>query len=203
MNISLKGKLKLTTIEAATGRIISVDEGDNLVLRSGVNSLANLLTGFTRLPYPTATGGIATDPTLLPGQRLIDINGPVSDIVKYVQFGRGSSSPTYDDVSSYSNGTLDPNSVSPSGASPIVPVTAVIGLDNTVTFTCQLTKDQGNITPGGDTVYTEAVLMGRSSENPIVYKWFARRVFSGRAKNSSVILKADWSMVFSVQEQLS
>ena len=200
MSIEVGGKLRITSIDANTGKILDVDEGSNLVLKSGSVGLANLITGLTVLPVGER---IAAE-----GQVIRDFIGPVPDIVKFVQFGTRSTPVTYNDISPWENGTLDANSVSPNpaNASPIVEISKDnigLGTDGTIQFTCILDSSKGN-SLSGNVTYTEAVLMGLAQVSPFVkYKWFARRVFPGKIKNSSIALKADWFLYFYVKEAIS
>jgi hypothetical protein len=198
MSVEVRGKLILTSIDAKTGEILDVDEGSNLVLKTGSASLGRLLTGYTPLPV----GESVTHE----GQVLKDFIGPVPDIVKYVQFGTRTTPVSYTDTPPYDNGTLDLNLTdpSPSHASPIIEITTEnvkLGTDGTIQFTCILDANQGNSV--SNVTYTEAVLMGLTSINPPVYKWFARRVFPGKVKNSTIALRADWFIYFYVKESIA
>lgn len=197
--VEVRGRLVLTSIDAKTGKILDVDEGSNLVLKTGSASLGRLLTGYTPLPLEAITHE---------GQVLKDFVGPVPDIVKYVQFGTRTTPVTYTELPPYANGTLDLNTVDPDPvrASPIIPITTEnvkLGTDGTVQFTCILEADQGNITGPNPVTYTEAVLMGLAGVQPPVYKWFARRVFPGKIKNPTIALKAEWFIYFYVKESIA
>jgi len=196
MSVVLKGRLKLTTIEAKTGKILDIDEGSNLVLHSGVMAIARLFTGQTILPSDISM-------PINSFNTLGEIE-PMKDIAKYFQLGTNADAVYYGQVSQFDNGTLDENSVTPINASPIFPVEATIGTEGTVKFSCTLLGNQGNAVNGvADMTYTEAVLMGIESITPLRYNWLARRVFSGKIKNPDLILQADWFMNFSVEEQVS
>ena len=131
MSIEVKGQLTITSIDAKTGKILDIDTGDNLVLRSGSASLGKLLTGLATLPVG--------ENIVYEGQTIRDFVGPVPNIVRYVQFGTRSTPVAYDDVPPYDNGTLDQNVINPTNASPIVEINKSnigIGNDGTVQFTC-------------------------------------------------------------------
>jgi hypothetical protein len=67
-------------------------------------------------------------------------------------------------------------------------------------FQAVLPPNQGNGPSGSGITYREAVLMSYDVASPPKYSWFARRVFSDKFKDSSVIIEAEWKLTFATRE---
>ncbi len=191
-SIGISGSLKITTIDALTGETISVDSGKNLVLNSGLEDLCHLMAGDTTVP---------TD--LIAGQTLNETVFALPHVPIYGQFGTSSIAPSSADSSNFDNGTLDINAASPTTASPIIKATAYYPLStttppisNSITVQFTLPPGEGNGPGGTDITYREAVLMCKIVDNPIQYSWFARRVFTDKIKNPTIIMTAEWNFTF-------
>lgn len=186
--IKITGKLKITRKDL-NGNILSISEGENLVLNTGLESLTKLLSGQIKIP---------TNPTA--GNLLNQYTTPIPYLPMYVQFGVSSTSPSLTDTSIYSNGTLDSNTVSPVNASDIMKVTYFSTALNKITLQATLAPNKGNGPGGSGITYREAVLMYYTSSTPPIYKWFARRVFGDTYKDASSIIEAEWEFEFSTRE---
>jgi hypothetical protein len=69
-------------------------------------------------------------------------------------------------------------------------------INNQVTVQFTLEPNQGNGIGGTDTTYREVVLMSKIVDNPVQYRWFARRVFGDIIKNPTTIITAEWTFTF-------
>lgn len=194
--IKVRGHLKITSTCAITGRIISVNEGENLVLNTGLTDLCNLLAGNIIVPLGVVSGDVLNSAT-----------SPLLHVPQYGQFGFRATAPIPTEVSPLgdpdttgSNGTLDINVVTPSQASEIVRATTSYKALNSVTFQLTIPPNKGNASNGDDRIYREAVLMSLTSVTPQKYRWFARRAFSDTIKNSTTILSAEWTFSFAAKE---
>lgn len=187
LNLSAKGHLKLTVKDALTGEILQVDEGPNLVLNTGLESLCYLMTGNITVPSD-----------VLPGALLNSTEKAIDNLPLYGQFGVNANTPRATDSSSYFNGSLDVNVVTPYGASDILKANYFYPSQNSVTIQFLLPPNKGNGT-GDDTtgiIYREAVLMCKVTDSPVRYKWFARRVFGDIIKNRTTLIEAEWTITF-------
>lgn len=187
MNLSIKvsGRLKITSINAKTGEILYVDEGDNLVLDTGLEDLCYLLSGNIEIPTDLVGGTILnTTDVALP------------HIPLWGQFGSNGTTPSATDHSLYYNGTLDDLVTTPTNASEIIRATTYSPTSTKVTFQFFLDAGQGNGTGPEGRLYREAVLMSRISDDPYIYRWFARRTFGDVIKNNSTLLSAEWTFTF-------
>lgn len=189
-HIGINGKLRIKSIDINTGKIISINEGNNLVLNTGLEDLCYLLSGNILLPQDAASGRYLSDTAFA-----------VNHLPIYGQFGTNGSVPVPNDVSSFPNGTLDPSVTSPTIASNILTASAYYPATNSVTIQFSLPPSLGNGVANTGTVYREAVLMSRVSDTPIIYKWFSRRVFPDMAKNSTTMLVAEWQFTFTAVKE--
>ncbi len=187
-NIYCTGNLTITRKDL-NGNILDVDNGSNLILNSGLGALTKLVSGQIAIP---------TNPTA--GFNLNVYTTPVPYLPYYVQFGTSSIAPSPTDVSVHQNGTLDANTVSPVGASPILRCTTYNTATNSIVFQAVLPPNQGNGPSGSGITYREAVLMSYDVASPPKYSWFARRVFSDKFKDSSVIIEVEWTLTFATRE---
>lgn len=235
--IGVKGSVKLTVLDALTGKVIHVDEGPNMVLNTGIEDICHLIAGDTTVPVD-----------LLPGQSLYHSLQALPRVPLYGQFGNSGTTPASTDASTFSNGTLDVNASSPTSASDIVkasayfPVVVAPGqtttdisappptnstggvlpmagdsgvtvpavmisnptyINNSVTVQFALLPSQGNGPGGTDVTYREVVLMSKIVDNPIQYRWFARRVFGDIIKNPTTIIAAEWTFTFIIVRESS
>lgn len=187
MNTSIKvnGRLKVTSTDVLTGKILYVDEEENLVLDTGLEDLCYLLSGNILIP---------TD--LISGQLLNGTTAALDHLPLYGQFGVNGSTPSATDHSRYPNGSLDEVITTPMFASPIVRVTSYSSGSTKITFQFFLSASQGNGSGTVGRLYREAVLMSRTSDNPYTYRWFARRTFGDVIKNYTTLLSAEWTFTF-------
>lgn len=189
--IGISGKLKLTVSDATTGKILQVEEGDNLVLNTGLTSLCNLLSGNITVPSD-----------ITPGMILNETNYALPDVPLYGQFGMNTpainrgTTPGPDDKSDFTNGTLDSSATSPSAASDIVKATSYSSSKYGISFQFTLAPNQGNGLAGAGMTYKEAVLMSKISDDPLTYNWFARKTFSSITKNTTTIISGEWTFAF-------
>lgn len=183
-SIKVSGKLKLT-MKDLNGNVLSVDEGSNLILTTGLTSLCNLLVGNILVP---------SDVT--PGKKLYQTSKAISYAPFYIQFGTRATPPLASDISPYDNGTLDANTISPTNASEIIKSTYFLPSSNSVTLKASLPETLGNGSAGQGLTYREAVLMSKEGDNPIKFAWFSRRVFSDKIKTPLNTLEAEWTFTF-------
>lgn len=193
--IGVKGYLKVTLTDL-TGKVLQVEEGPNLVLNTGLEDICRLIAGDTQVPVD-----------LVSGQSLHETVHALPRVPLYGQFGNSAQAPASDDASIFDNGTLDKNAASPQLASDILRSTAFYPLSSTtppisnqVTVQFTLSPSQGNGPGGTDTIYREAVLMSKMVDNPIQYRWFARKTFGDIIKNPTSIMTAEWTFVFVVPQ---
>ena len=187
------GKLKITTRDAVTGKILQCDEGDNLILNSGLSSLCNLISGNFVVSDVASTVYSAAYAQAVP---------------LYIQFGSDATPVSSSDRSGFPNGTLDEVTSSPSKASDIVKGTITYPgapySNNPCMFQFFLGPTNGNGIgdPGVGLTYREAVLMSRGA--PVGgeerYTWFARRSFPDILKTGSILLEAEWTFTFNAKE---
>lgn len=187
MNQSIKvsGLLKITSTDVKTGKILHVDEGDNLVLDTGLEDLAYLLAGNIVMPTDLVSGSV-----------LNTTEAALPHIPLWGQFGSNGTTPSATDHSQYFNGTLDDLVTTPTNASEIVRATTYSPLPTKVTFQFFLNAGQGNGPGVEGRLYREAVLMSRVSDEPYIYRWFARRTFGDVVKNNTTLLSAEWTFTF-------
>jgi hypothetical protein len=187
--IGISGSLKLTIIDAFTKEIIRVDEGNNLVLNTGLQDLCYLLSGNIIVPSDLVSGAI-----------LNTTGKALPNVPFYGQFGTNGTTPSSTDPQvgyRYGNGTLDANASTPLNASEIIRATNYYSETNKVTFQFFLQPTQGNgPTEGFDRIYREAVLMSKTLDDPLEFRWFARRTFGDTIKNNSTIISAEWTFTF-------
>jgi hypothetical protein len=181
--LRVRGALKLTVKDASTGEILQVNEGDNLVLNTGLESLCHMLVGDITVPAD-----------VISNNKLNSSKKALTHVPLYGQFGVNSNAPSATDTSPFFNGTLDSNAVTPYGASDIIKAKYFYPSQNSVTIQFLLPPNKGNGEGGPDGItYREAVLMCKVSDSPIQYKWFARRVFGGIVKTSGTLIEAEWT----------
>jgi len=182
---TIKGNVKLTSTDANTGEILQVDEGENLVLNTGLVSLCHLLGGDIRVPEGSSPGSLLSASTY-----------PILYLPQYGQFGMSAATPRADDLPRFANGTLASAVVNPIDASDIIKADVSYPSTNSVKFQFLLKPNQGNSQAGGNNTYSEVVLMALINRAPVTYQWFARRVFSQMIKRPSTILSAEWTFTF-------
>lgn len=184
-SIQIKGHLKLVSKDALTGEVLQLEEGPNLVLNTGLESLCKLMAGDIIVP---------TDVT--PNDILNKTYKANPNLPLYGQFGTNAIVPRATDVPSRFNGTLDDNLVTPQGASEILKVNSFYINQNSLTIQLLLPPTKGNGIGEGTMTYREAVLMCKVSDSPIRYKWFARKVFGDIEKSASTLIEAEWTFTF-------
>jgi len=183
-SIKVRGYLKVTSKDALTGKVLQVEEGPNLVLNTGLESLCHLMTGDIVVPTDVPVGS-----TLASTEKA----SPYLPL--YGQFGTNAMVPRATDVPPRFNGTLDDNMVSPYGASDIIRTNSFY-LDQENSFTIQLLLPPSKGNGPGSITYREAVLMCKVTDSPLRYKWFARRVFGDIEKNGTTLIEAEWTFTF-------
>jgi hypothetical protein len=190
--IGISGYLVIKSIDATSGKVLQIEEGPNLVLNSGLEDIAHLLAGDTVVPVD-----------LVAGQTLHQTIHALPRVPLYGQFGSSSIPPASNDASPFDNGSLDNNASSPLAASDIVKATAyypflpsIPPISNKITVQFSLPPNKGNGIGGTSTVYREAVLMSKMVDNPIQYRWFARRVFGDIIKDPTTLITSEWTFTF-------
>lgn len=185
-SIQVGGHLKLTVKDALTGEIIKVDEGSNLVLDTGLQSLSYLMAGDITVPSDVSEGSF-----------LNSSEKAIPHLPIYGQFGTNATVPRGGDISPWFNGSLSNNAVSPLDASDILRANHFYPSANSVTIQFLLPPNKGNgIGAPEGIIYREAVLMCKVSDSPIRYNWFARRVFSDITKTYGTLIEAEWTFTF-------
>lgn len=189
--ITISGNLKLTIKDSKTHEIIRVDFGKNLILNSGLTSVCKLLAGDTFVPPASSSG-----------YYLNTVVG-VPHLPRWVQFGTNGQETTPSDAPTLENGTLDPNTITPTGASDILEVSHFYPEFNTLTFQFLLPSNKGNGTGlSGSMTYKEVVLMCKDSNNPPHFTWFARRTFPDIVKTPNNYIEGEWTINFTGKEGL-
>lgn len=180
-----KGYLTLTVKDAVTGQILQKEEGENLILNTGLESLCHLLVGDMAVPSDIDNGNLNSS------------RKAMEHIPLYGQFGVNSAAPRATDTSPHFNGTLDSNTVTPYGASNILRAKYFYPAQNAVTIQFLLPPDKGNGDGGINGIaYREAVLMCKISDSPVQYKWFARKAFGDIIKTKGILIEAEWTITF-------
>ena len=187
VTIGINGKLRLTLKDADTGKVLQVEEGDNLVLNTGIEDLCYLLSGNIIIPSDVPEG-MAVSQT----------EGALPHVPAWAQFGvnpRGTT-PAATDKSDFTNGTLDDNVKTPSSASEIVKVNPYFSSNSVITLQFSLPPSIGNGPRGTGMTYREAVLLTYLSVLPPKYRFFARKTFADINKTPMTVLEAEWSFQF-------
>lgn len=185
-SIQVSGHLKLTVKDAITGEVIKVDEGNNLVLDTGLQSLSYLMAGDIAVPSDIEAGDF-----------LNQSDKAIPHLPLYGQFGTSAAVPRSSNISPWYNGSLSNNAVSPLDASDILKAKHFYSSGNSVTIQFLLPPNKGNgIGAPEGIIYREAVLMCKISDSPIKYNWFARRVFSDIIKTYGTLIEAEWTFTF-------
>lgn len=183
--IKVKGHLKVVSKDAVTGKILQIEEGPNLVLNTGLESLCKLMAGDIIVPSDVNPNDI------LNKTYKANPNLPL-----YGQFGTNAIAPRATNTPSRFNGTLDDNLVTPREASDIIRVNSFYTDQTSLTIQLLLPPTKGNGIGEGFMIYREAVLMCKVSDAPIRYKWFARKVFGDIEKSASTLIEAEWTFSF-------
>lgn len=184
--IGVEGRLKITLLDTK-GNILMVDEGPNLVVDSGLMDICHLVSGNIQVPLD-----------LVAGSSLSSTLRALPHVPLYGQFGPNSTPPASGNngIPGVVNGTLDKDISNPLTASPLIKVSSFFPAQNSLTVQFALSPSEGNGPGGAYQVYREAVLMCKTNDSPETYSWFARRVFSDVTKDTSTIITAEWTFLF-------